>query len=976
MCGLRVFQYWFRISIVTFLLAEISLFVFAQSANNAQIPQNQAQLQSPYSSNSSSNGSGNGIGKGGLVRRLGDWWNGNDTDTPANKPHYSQPPANVPSAQPQQSPGVVMQQYPSIPVTPPRPEVTSSTKAAATSPGQSGAAPYSYNSSTSASPRTTTTYGGSNNIVSHSQASTNSMSSTGSFTLARRVDELQNKGIIDTQIAPPSTGGRLNTSRLPTPPGLIAESDASLNSRPTPKNASPPKQILSSAEEDDDKPASPPRKNRSIAIADEQKTTTKKTTTKGTASNVLTPPGVKSSLSTDDELDEISNNPDNAELNAAKQQSAGNAPRAKTESLPPLTEKNGPKLMAKNNSLIKRNSPVLEVEADGAKELMVDKESTYRCKVTNSSLTPAESVVLNIEMPRWMESRTPELSTGLSTVIPFNEEYSTFQWQVGKIEPGKSETLVLHVIPREWKSFELKVTYDFKPAGIQVPIEVQKPVIVMSFEGKGEVLWGAEETYQLRLKNTGNGDASDIKLLLSASGMEQASTTIPSLRVGEENVQEIKVITQQSGNLQLNVQATGPYGLSAETSKQVIVHRANLDLDITAPGMQFVGNIIEYTLTAQNSGSAPAENAVLEAMLPPGVKYISNTADGEYDAEQNCIRWSVKKIPVGETFTCSVMCEAKREGDCRIDANVSESTGTMQTASAGTQVTAIADVDFKIEKPQRPIAIGETAEYAVIISNNGTKAAEGVEVAAYFEPNAIAPIAVEGDAINKASINPGQSEVIFTPIPVLAEGQSLKYIIKVKGLASGNHKMHVEMVCQSTKTSLSKQQTSYFYEGMNKGLSSPQTRLATSPITTPNIPAMASPQQRQPITQANAPSNLSNVPTFEMSALNDPNKNVPNRIPTTSINPLLNRNHEDTQLATTNSQGLPSGNKVLRNMQAEPTASPSFENSPNEKFAPNIPNISPSPGIRSLDSAPRPLQSTSAPRTGNSELPTPPMLNH
>jgi hypothetical protein len=288
-------------------------------------------------------------------------------------------------------------------------------------------------------------------------------------------------------------------------------------------------------------------------------------------------------------------------------------------------------------------------------------------------------------------------------------------------------------------------------------------------------------------------------------------------------------------------------------------------------------------------------------------------------------------------------------------------------------------VDFEIKKPQHPIAVGEIAEYAVIISNKGTKAAEGIEIAAYFEPNAIEPFAVEGDAINKANINSEQSEVIFTPIPVLAEGHSLKYIIKVKGLTSGNHKMHVALVCQSTKTSLSKQQTSYYYQGKNKGLSNmnPETGFAKAPMM-PTVPAInninnsvltpVTPSQYpQSVMPAATPKNTENIPMLENS-----NGNPQHRTSVTPTNPLFNRNHEETQVATSH-QVLPS-DKLSKNMPSESLSTfPSFGNNPNGTFTPQIPNTpSSTPILRSTNSAPRQLIT---PRAGNSTFPTPPALN-
>jgi hypothetical protein len=520
---------------------------------------------------------------------------------------------------------------------------------------------------------------------------------------------------------------------------------------------------------------------------------------------------------------------------------------------------------------MKQQSPVISVDAKGPKAMIVGKEETYTFVVTNNSSTPVEEVVLNIELPRWAENtQAPELSTGSSTLLPQSDEYGIFQWQVGQLAPNMSATLKLHIVSREGRAIELKCTPDFKQNATHTRIDVQQPIIKMEFEGPEEVLWGEEESYRLRIRNVGTGDANNLMLKLSASGVVKGEAPIESLKVGDERNLDVIVeaLEPEMSELQIKVQATGPYGLSEETSKLVVIKRAALELDLDAQGMQYVNTTLDYVLVARNVGTSPSLSTLVEATLPLGVKYVSSTNGGEYDSDSNRVRWRAGTLPVGGEFVCTVACEVKREGECRIDAKVTEKTGLVQMTSAATFVEAIADVLLEIEKPQDPIEVGATTEYTVIVTNRGSKAAENIDIGVYFS-GAVEPI---DDDAGKAKVNRERSEVIFDRISALPAGDTLKFRVKGRGLSSGNHKVQATLVCQSTETSLTQQVMSRFYQGRNSRAAAATTGEnqplrgntmplspgspsrgefpAAPPFTTPEFPGMMRPDAGTNDTQA------------------------------------------------------------------------------------------------------------------------------
>ena len=888
MCSLKRLQNVVRICVVTLIAAGISTLSLAQSHNHAAVPQNQAQLQAQQQA-------AQGQKSGGLFSKIGDLFRGDDGDS-KNTPPIA--PANVGAQTMAQNAeqAQVPPQNQGTAITPPRPQ------SAGHSTGTYGAAattqprPVPSDSVAAAQATSTPT---SRPTVTQSVANS-SLSGQSSYAISgdplTRMKLMQDKaGQID--LSAPSTGSRSvstrGTSGPPTPPpsgsterlttadrgsrSLVTDSGERIASRNTGRyslSTSTTDEAVEKAKEES-RPA--PRK---IEMPPVEKASQPESEVDSHNFGLPIPSNTLGTQSkTEDEP--IADRPTGRTIRAELPEPL---PVAEPK-LEPVSRRNDlvtntpsierPKPVERSDDLIRHQTPVLAIATKGPNRIIVGKKETYKFVVTNNSNAPAEEVVLNIELPRWAENtQAPTLTAGSTTLSPQNEEYGIFQWQVGRIEPNKSESLELHIVLREKRSFDLKFTSDFKQSASHAKIEVQQPILKMELEGPEEVLWGSEEKYNLRIRNVGNGDANDILVKLSAGGAIKGETTIDSLKIGNQHMIDVFVTAKEANELTINVQATGPYGLAEEMTKYLVVKRAELELDIDAPGMQYVGNTMEYVIIARNVGTADSQDSVVEAVLPPGVKYISSDKSGEFDAGTNRVRWNAGIIPVGAEFVSSVSCEAKREGECRLEAKITEKTGLVLVADAGTLVEAIADVTLEIEKPQGPIEVGMPTEYVVIVANRGTKAAESIDITAIFA-EAIEPISVSGA---KAKINLDRREVVFDRVPSLAANDTLRYRIKVTGLSAGNHKMHADLVCRSTETSLTSQQMSRFYQGRNSHTVVPQLR---ETHVAHSGPAFSMPGSEQQGTQRNTLSDEQQSPAPNVPLMTVPDMGTSNTAPTT-----------------------------------------------------------------------------------------------
>jgi|GEM_PF-5494201 len=456
-------------------------------------------------------------------------------------------------------------------------------------------------------------------------------------------------------------------------------------------------------------------------------------------------------------------------------------------------------------------SPLLEVETEGDSRIVVGKESLYRIRVSNRGGAAAEQVLLTVDIPNWIEILPPDVSTGTTSVVQAanikgeSKESREFVWKISRLDPTAEEQLVLHLVPQERKSVDLRICYDFHKTTAVAKIEVQQPVVEMVLQGPDEVLWGANVGYKLIVKNTGNGDAEKLNLELLQTGSDMKSCTLPVLKAGEEQTIDVDVWTGKQEHIDINILATGSYDVTTQVSKRVKVLRPNISVKVEAPEVQFVDNPAEFHVIVKNEGNAAATNLDLAVSIPLGAKYLTNDSNGKF-SQQNIVTWNIPTIAAGDKFAATIICEPKREGICKLEAVVSDISGLVAGSSGSVGAEAIADLRMDVDNPQGPVEVGQEVVYSINVANRGTKPAEDVEVCAAFA-SGLEPFAVEGA---NGTMNDGQ--VVFDKIPSVSAGQTITLKIKVKAEKAGKHRMRAEVNCPGVNAHLLFEQATYCYQ--------------------------------------------------------------------------------------------------------------------------------------------------------------------
>ncbi len=470
--------------------------------------------------------------------------------------------------------------------------------------------------------------------------------------------------------------------------------------------------------------------------------------------------------------------------------------------------------------LFAQQGPVLSVETSGPRTITIGKESAYRVSIDNSGEVAADDVVVYVQLPAWADVSGTEGSAGATQLPPDGE--GALVWTVGRLDGRSRERLTLRLVPRQSRPFDLAVRWQYQPRLQQTQIEVQEPKLEAQLEGPREVHYGQRASYKLRLRNVGNGPAENVVLTLlpvGTGGNQPVSRRLGLLEAGAEKTIEVELTARQTEKIDVRVEVRADGGVECGLAEQILVRRAELQLAATAPKVRFVGTELTYELRIINSGNAAASNVRLTAAVPDGAKYLSGIEGGQPETDGNRISWLLPVLEPGAEERYQIQARMGRSGTNRLEFVAKADNVPAASAEALTRVEAMADLAMEVDDPRGPIPAGSEAVYKLRIRNRGTKAAENVEIVAYFS-RGIEPVSAEGGTHR---IGPGQ--VVFSPIPSLAAGAEMVLSVRARAEQPGNHVFRAEMHCKPLDTRLVREETTHFYEE--------EASMATAPEAAP-----------------------------------------------------------------------------------------------------------------------------------------------
>ena len=396
--------------------------------------------------------------------------------------------------------------------------------------------------------------------------------------------------------------------------------------------------------------------------------------------------------------------------------------------------------------LFQNESPVIAVRTRGPRTIVVGKAANYMIDLGNTSSANAKDVVVNIRIPTWAEVTNHRATTGSARMQPDGKGNTVMQWTVGQLKGNGKEKLLLSLIPRSSRPFDLGVSWTFNPVRSSAQIQVQEPKLELAVMGPQDVQFGETKVYTIIVSNPGTGDAENVVLQLlplipseNSGGVRQIGT----LKAGTRRTVEVELTARQSGRLQIRAEATADGGLFSRNHQEVIVRRASIAVKIEGPPMKYANTRARYSIHVTNTGDASARDVVAVATLPSGATNIVTNGNGSVHEQHGQVKWDLGMLRPGGIRRMQVDCLLTEAGANRVDLRSVAHGNISAVESVITNVESLADLKLAVNDPQGAVAIGTDVVYEVVITNRGTKEARNINVVGYFSEG-IEPALIDG----------------------------------------------------------------------------------------------------------------------------------------------------------------------------------------------------------------------------------------
>ena len=245
-----------------------------------------------------------------------------------------------------------------------------------------------------------------------------------------------------------------------------------------------------------------------------------------------------------------------------------------------------------------------------------------------------------------------------------------FRWRVGRIEAKGRERLVLHIVPREPKPFDMTIKWECNSGNSQAKIKVQQPKLSLALVGPHDILFGKAEVYKLEIANVGNADAENVTVSLSSGGKQPpAGHTIGTLAAGRKKAIDVELTGRQPGRLTIHGEVRSAGGQQAELNEEILVRQATLTeakiaITVEDPsGPVPINGAAVYQVRLQNRGTAAAEGVEVvvyfdddfEPVAAEGGKYRVGPGQVVFDI--------VPSLPAGQALNFTVRAKAAVPGN-------------------------------------------------------------------------------------------------------------------------------------------------------------------------------------------------------------------------------------------------------------------------------------------------------------------------
>ena len=235
---------------------------------------------------------------------------------------------------------------------------------------------------------------------------------------------------------------------------------------------------------------------------------------------------------------------------------------------------------------------------------------------------------------------------------------------------------------------------------------------------------------------------------------------------------------------------------------------ADPDPHQAGPKRQYLGRSVAYEITVFNKGDGPAQNTIVEDIIPPGVANIEATTGAQFSGSK--LIWELGTLEPNTSKKVRVSYTPAKEGDLMASATASAYCAEPVTDSAKTTITGIASTRLEVIDVDDPVEVGSNTTYIVTVSNEGSAADSNIRIVCQLDDKlqfVSAAGATAGSLIGKT--------VSFAPLRSLEPKTKASWRVIVKGLQAGDVRFKVTMHTDQLALPLEGMEATHIYQQNN-----------------------------------------------------------------------------------------------------------------------------------------------------------------
>lgn len=424
--------------------------------------------------------------------------------------------------------------------------------------------------------------------------------------------------------------------------------------------------------------------------------------------------------------------------------------------------------------------PQLTIQKRAPNTATVGVSHDYTIVVSNEGDSPALDVVVEDELG------TAADLVDSNPVAEFDQQTGILSWQIAELAPRERQEITVRITPTGEGTLDGVATVRFK-AQVKSATVITAPKLTISVTGPREVKVGDEVNLRYVISNNGTGDASAVILRsVLHPGLKHPEGgdleyEIDVLRPGERETVDLTVVAAEPGEqVRVTAEVTAA-GVSADqTFADVAIIGSQLSIERLGPERRFVGRSAKYQNIIRNETNFDATGAVVIEQIPDGMKFLSATEQGQYNAGRRQVQWDIAELRAGEQTILEVELVAEQSGQMESIVEVTESAGFRSRATENTVVTVedIHNVTADISRLDAPVVVGERFGFTITIDNRGTAAAKNVELAVEVPPEIRVLAAGTREVPGKLMRN---NVVRYSSVASIPPGESMTFQVTLQG---------------------------------------------------------------------------------------------------------------------------------------------------------------------------------------------------